>query len=131
MLFRSGEAGLVEAGETGPRDRRPYRLTEQGADAFTAWLHADPGPDTVRIPLLLRLAFVEALDPARLAELAGAQRAEHERRLAGYRHAERTTLAEGAPAARLVTLRFGIRYESAVLAWFDEDLASAAPEPPA
>ena len=56
-------------------------------------------------------------------ELAAAQRGEHERRLAAYREDERTAVAEGATAARLVTLRFGMRYESAVLRWFDEDLA--------
>jgi len=129
-LAAMGEAGLVEAGETGARDRRPYRLTEAGCAAFVDWLHAEPGPDTVRIPLLLRLAFVEALAPERLAVLTAEQRAAHARRLAGYRDSERTALAEGTTAARLVTLRFGIRYETAVLSWFDEDLAQVAPPPP-
>ncbi len=121
--------GLVEAEESGARDRRPYRLTGSGREAFRAWLHDEPGPDTVRIPLLLRLAFVDELDPARLVQLAEAQRAQHARTLAGYREVEAAAVAAGAPDRSLVTLRFGIRYETAVLAWFDEDLRGAAAPP--
>lgn len=108
--------GLLEAGPAGKRDRRPYALTDIGREAFTTWLHAEPGPDTVRIPLLLRLAFVDALQPARLAELVAAQRAEHAARLTGYEQ-----LAASLPDVP-ATLAFGLRYERAVLAWFDEDL---------
>jgi DNA-binding PadR family transcriptional regulator len=127
--------GLVQAEQTGPRDRRPYRLTDEGRAAFSAWLHDEPGPDVVRIPLLLRLAFVDALDPEHLAGLSATQREAHARQLAGYREAEAAALAAGAPPGSLVTLRFGIRYETAVLAWFDEDLGPVAalrgePAPP-
>lgn len=119
--------GLVAAEEAGARDRRPFRLTDEGRAAFLAWLHAEPGPDTVRIPLLLRLAFLDELDPARLAALAAGRRQQHERQLAGYREAEQAALAAGAGDEQLVTLRFGLRYEAAVLAWFDEDLGPLLP----
>lgn len=118
--------GLVQAEQAGARDRRPYRLTDAGRAAFATWLHDDPGPDTVRIPLLLRLAFIDALDPARLVGLAATQREAHARQLAHYREVEAAALAAGAPTGSLVTLRFGIRYETAVLAWFDEDLRQVA-----
>ena len=114
--------GLVQAQQTGARDRRPYRLTDAGRAAFATWLHDDPGPDTVRIPLLLRLAFADALDPTHLVGLAATQREAHAQQLAHYREVETTALAAGASPESLVTLRFGIRYETAVLAWFDEDL---------
>ena len=118
-LSAMADAGLVEAGEAGARDARPYALTEPGRQAFRAWLHDEPGPDVVRIPLLLRLAFADALPADRLRALVEAQRTAHAERLAGYRAVE----AVGGSDRDLVTLRFGLRYEEAVLRWFDEDLA--------
>ncbi len=109
-------AGLLEAGPAGKRDRRPHALTDAGREAFATWLHSDPGSDVVRVPLLLRLAFADALDPARLAQMVAEQRGEHAARLAAY---------EQIAAALQVlppTLAFGLRYERAALAWFDEDL---------
>ncbi len=110
---------LVRAGAPGARDARPHEITAAGRDAFTAWLHAEPGPDVVRIPVLLRLAFVDDVDPGRLRELLDAQRAEHAARLAGYEESEQAALAAGATDRQLVTLRFGLAYERAVLGWFD------------
>lgn len=113
-------AGLVDAEEAGPRDARPYVLTDPGRAAFADWLHSDPGPDVVRIPLLLRLAFVDALDPARLADMLAGQRAQHAARLASYEQTEAAALAAGASPRQLATLRFGLAYERAVLGWFDD-----------
>jgi DNA-binding PadR family transcriptional regulator len=121
-LAGMAERGLVEVGDAGARDRRDYRLTDEGLAAFRGWLHADPGPDVVRIPLLLRLAFVEEVAPERLAELVAEQRSAHEQRLTRYRELEAAVQAAGVDRADTVTLRFGIRYEEAVLRWFDEDL---------
>ena len=112
--------GLVSAGPTGPRDRKPYELTAAGRAAFASWVDAPPGPDQVRIPLLLTIAFAEHLPPDRLAELVAGQREVHAERLARYRE-YRAALAgaEAVPAARLATLEFGLRHEEAVLDWFD------------
>jgi DNA-binding PadR family transcriptional regulator len=112
--------GLISAGPTGPRDRKPYELTATGRDAFAAWVSAPPGPDQVRIPLLLTIAFAEHLPPARLAELVAGQREVHAERLARYRE-YRAALAQldDVPVARLATLEFGLRHEEAVLDWFD------------
>lgn len=126
-LAAMAAAGLVEAGEPGARDRRPYKLTAAGREAFAAWLHADPGPDVVRIPLLLRLAFLDELAPERLRALAAEQRARHAAELAGYLALERDLVAGGVGPEQLVVLRFGIRYETAVLGWFDEALAEVLP----
>lgn len=119
--------GLVEAQELGPRDRRPYRLTDDGGAAFRGWLHGDLGGDVVRIPLLLRLAFSDAFDPQRLLELAVTARASHSARLAHYREVERAALERGATERDLVTLRFGLRYEEATLQWLDEDVSRILP----
>lgn len=119
-LTGMAERGLVLADAAGARDARPYRITDGGRAAFSAWMHADPGPDVVRIPLLLRLAFLDALEPERLRELVDQQREEHVARLAGYEQTEAAAREMGATDRQLVTLRFGLAYERAVLTWFDE-----------
>ena len=125
-LTGMSERGLVQPQQPGPRDRRPYQLTDAGRAAFSVWLHQEPGSDVVRIPLLLRLAFADAIEPSRLAELTAAQRAQHAERLQRYREVERAALQHGASDRDLVTLRFGLRYEQAVLEWFDRDLSRLA-----
>jgi hypothetical protein len=36
------EAGLIKAGTTGARDRRPYRITAAGRRAFADWIDREP-----------------------------------------------------------------------------------------
>ncbi|HET6381620.1 MAG TPA: PadR family transcriptional regulator [candidate division Zixibacteria bacterium] len=111
------KAGLVRAGARGSRERQPYELTDAGRSAFAAWADTEPSPETIRFPLLLKISFGRYLDPARLAEFVESHRAIHARRLAGYQ----TQAAAGDPddPYRSATLDFGIRYERAVLQWFD------------
>src|SRR5688572_14084574 len=63
------ELGYVEAGDAGPRDRRPYAITDAGREAFSAWIVRDPGSPIVRMPLLLTVFFGRHLPPERLAEI--------------------------------------------------------------
>src|SRR5690606_16512211 len=42
-LATMAASGLVEKGETGARDRTPYRLTDAGRAAFLEWVVRDPG----------------------------------------------------------------------------------------
>lgn len=128
-LAAMAAAGLVEAGERGPRDRQPYAITPAGRAAFAAWIGREPGEETIRFPLLLTLAFGRFLPPDRLAAVVARHRAVHAGRLARY---ERVAAELGAVPAEstaetgqdlrypLATLSFGIHYERAVLAWFDE-----------
>lgn len=125
-LTTMAAAGLVEADEAGPRERRPYRITEAGRGAFRDWLAREPGREQIRYPLLLVLAFADHLEPERLAAFVAAHRAEHTGRLAGYRRERDAAMAAGASPRDMVTLDFGLRYEAAVLGWFDalpDDLA--------
>ncbi|MGH3319249.1 MAG: PadR family transcriptional regulator [Streptosporangiaceae bacterium] len=120
-LATMAEAGLVEAGERGRRDRRPYAITDAGRAAFAEWVGREPGPETIRFPLLLTVAFGHHLEPERLATFLGDHRAMHARRLAAYeaqRKAAEATDREPDPYA-MATLDFGLCYERAVLAWFD------------
>jgi DNA-binding PadR family transcriptional regulator len=119
--------GLIEADEIGPRDRRAYQLTDAGRQTFRDWLGQQPGPEQIRYPLLLTLAFGRHLPADRLAAFVTSHRAVHAQRLRQYLE-ERTDAEDaGAQARDLVTLDFGIRYETAVLDWFDhlpDDLAA-------
>jgi DNA-binding PadR family transcriptional regulator len=120
-LASMAEAGLVAAGERGRRDRKPYSLTRAGREAFAGWIDQEPGPETIRYPLLLTLAFGRHLPPERLAAFLSRHRARHARRLADYRdqHAAARESGDADPYA-LATLQFGLTYEQAVLDWFDQ-----------
>jgi DNA-binding PadR family transcriptional regulator len=114
-------AGLVEAGDRGSRDKRPYTLTDAGRAAFAEWVDHEPGPENIRFPLLLTIGFGRHLPPGRLAEIVHSHRAQHAARLAGYQ-AQLDEFAEmGAEpdAYQKATLDFGLAYERAVLDWFD------------
>lgn len=121
-LATMAEAGLVAAGERGPRDRQPYAVTAAGRAAFADWVARDPGPETIRFPLLLTLGFGRHLAPDRLAAVVRRHRATHAERL-GHYEAQRAGGEDGEVAldayAR-ATLDFGLAYERGVLAWFDE-----------
>ncbi|MFI1920415.1 PadR family transcriptional regulator [Nocardia sp. NPDC020380] len=108
--------GLVDKGRSGARDRTPYRITENGREAFAEWIARDPGAETIRVPLLLSISFGEYVDTERLDRIIAANRTVHEQRLARYLsgHDEQ----QMSPFER-ATLDFGIRYERAVLEWFD------------
>jgi DNA-binding PadR family transcriptional regulator len=120
-LAAMAEAGLVEAGERGPRDRRPYSITAPGRSAFQEWLEREPGPETIRFPLLLTVGFGRHLSPERLAAIIRKHRALHAERLARY-EAAREELMAAVPADpyALATLDFGLAYERAAIGWFDQ-----------
>jgi DNA-binding PadR family transcriptional regulator len=113
------EAGLIEAGEPGVRDRRPYSLTDRGREAFRDWVAREPGPETIRFPLLLTMSFGRHLDPGRLAAFVGTHRAVHAERLARYEDTAAAMDAGTPDVYSRSTLQFGIEYERAVLSWFD------------
>jgi DNA-binding PadR family transcriptional regulator len=108
--------GLVEVGEVGARSKRPYRITEAGREAFAAWLAVPPGPEQIRYPLLLTLAFSDQLDRDRLARYLDDHRRLHEDRLRRYEDFD----VEGLTPPQRATLEFGLRYERAVLDWMEE-----------
>jgi DNA-binding PadR family transcriptional regulator len=121
-LAAMAAAGLVEAGERGRRDRRPYAITDTGREAFAQWSARDPGRETIRIPLLLMVLFGRYVPPERLAGFLDAHRATHAERLATYER-RRAALPEDAAETEpyaVAMLDFGMAYERAVLGWFDD-----------
>ena len=73
--------------------------------------------EQIRYPLLLTISFGRHLPPGLLARFVLEHRAAHAERLAAYHH-DRQTLGDD-DAYTAATLDFGIRYEQAVLDWFD------------
>lgn len=129
-LTRLAADGLVEVSEPGPRDRREHTLTDAGRTAFRDWLGRRPGPEQIRYPLLLTINFGHHLPPDQLAAHIAAHRAIHQERLDSYTATLATTTPD--PYTR-ATLDFGIRYETAVLDWFDHlphDLTANPAQPP-
>lgn len=120
-LAAMSDGGLIEAGDTGPRDRKPYRVTRAGEAAFAEWLAREPEAESIRLPLLLTVAFASRLDRARLTEILAAKRAGHTGRLDDYLAArDRLRASADVDPARLATLEYGIRHERAVLEWFGD-----------
>ena len=124
------EAGLVERGERGPRARLPYQLTTAGHAAFSAWVNTPPGEETIRFPLLLKIMFGRHVERERLAEYVRAHRELHAARLEAY-EGQRLAPRDGVPVDPFAAaaLDFGIRYERAVIDWFDELPATVAGQP--
>jgi hypothetical protein len=116
-LRNLGARGLVEAGAPGPRDRRPFAVTDAGRQAFAAWIARDPGPEQMRFPLLVTLWFGRHLGPDVLAQVVDAQRAEHGARLAKYERAMDEPATRDPYVGAVVD--FGVRYERMLLEWLD------------
>jgi len=132
-LTAMAAAGLVEAGERGRRDRKPYAITDAGRSAFAQWAAREPGHEVIRFPLLLSVMFGKHVPAERLADFVAVHRDRHADRLADY-EGRRASPWDGAPEdepyAR-ATLEFGLAYERAVLAWFDALPRSIADPTPA
>jgi DNA-binding PadR family transcriptional regulator len=111
--------GLLAAGLPGPREARPFRLTDAGEAAFLAWLDQDPGEDTVRLPILLSVLFGAALPHSRLAEILDGYESRHRERLDRYRALEAELACAKVDAHSRATLSFGIFHEEAVLRWLE------------
>jgi DNA-binding PadR family transcriptional regulator len=130
------EHGLVTAGETGARDRRPYAITAAGRRAFTEWIAREPGPDVVRSPLLLTIFFGEYVEPALLRRFLILHRAQHEKQLAYYENLHDSLAGLDGEDHSVLALRYGIEHERAVLRWMAalpqlNDAAATAPATPA
>ena len=124
------ERGYVKAGTTGPRDRVPYAITAAGRKAFQRWIAQPPPPDVIRSRLLLTIFFGHHLSPSRLREIAQAERQRHRETLDRYLALEPQLAADADQRFPLATLRFGVRYERAMIESLDELLEDLDQEGP-
>ncbi len=121
-LNAMAQAGLVEAGERGTRDRQPFAITEEGRAAFTDWVLQGPGKETIRFPLLVTVMFGRHVPQERLAEFVARHQAMHAARLAKD-HALLATLPPSFQDENpfvMAAIQFGVLYEEAALQWFRE-----------
>jgi DNA-binding PadR family transcriptional regulator len=113
------EAGYVERGPLGARESRPYRVTEVGRKVYRSWLTEQLPGDTIRIPLLLAVAFGSVLPRERVQALLRDSLAEHQHRLTQYRQLDADLEQLGVDVWTRATLSFGMHYEEAVIRWFE------------
>ncbi len=112
------EAGLTKEQAPGKRDRVLYTITAAGKEAFREWIAGDPGPDLLRLPIVLQVFFGEHVEPALLRRYLQKARVEHQTRLAEYEN--HLKKKRGAPEAFVKqTLLLGVAYERAFLDWLD------------
>lgn len=109
--------GLVEAKATGPREKRPYEITDAGRAAFVAFIHREPGPDLLRSPLLLMVFFGKHLGDVHRKRFLAIHRLRHEQALDVYCKIQETLDAAEVDLAKV--LQYAIFHEEAVLRWFD------------
>jgi DNA-binding PadR family transcriptional regulator len=109
--------GFIRAGDPGPRDRRPFRITPAGRRAFARWIREEPAHEQIRIPLLVTLWFAKHIDDATLAGFLASHRAEHERRLAEYQGIGAALAHSSVDPHVASVVEFGIAYEEAFLGW--------------
>lgn len=126
------QAGLVDAGPAGTRDKKPFTITEKGKAAFTVWIRREPGPDIIRSPLLLMVFFASHLDDVHRRRFMAIQRLRHEQNLDEYR--KLYDALEGGEPDLVNVLQFAIFHEEAFQRWFDwmdtRDAAAAQSDPP-
>ncbi|HWC10826.1 MAG TPA: PadR family transcriptional regulator [Acidimicrobiales bacterium] len=108
---------LVEPRAAGPREKRPYSITEAGRTAFAAFINREPGPDLLRSPLLLMVFFGCHLDIARKERFLAIHRLRHEQALDEYRRIQGSLDAGETGLADV--LQYAILHEEAVLRWFE------------
>lgn len=111
--------GHVKATKAGARATQPYSITASGRKAFSSWLGAAPGPDRLRNPLLLRVAFGGQHGTARLTALLKNARASHETALAEHREQLAVLRKDAADRHLIAATEFSVAYERALLKWLD------------
>lgn len=119
---RLAKAGLLsETREEGGRRRKHYSLTAKGREALDAW-RAEPA---TQVPELRDLALLKLFFGADPKELAQAQVAAHEAKLAEYYEIRK--IDQGLePRGPWIALELGIDYEKQEIRWWRRLADSAA-----
>ncbi|MFF3865634.1 helix-turn-helix transcriptional regulator [Micromonospora sp. NPDC001898] len=110
------ERGLVRLGKPGPRSSQPYAITAAGKRTFSRWLAEDPGRDTIRNPIALRVAFGGLHSQAQLRNLQASANEYHSEALARVREQVKNAKKEG-DSYDASALEFAVAYHKAALSW--------------
>ena len=114
---RLAKAGLLaEERESGGRNRKTYRLTDEGRRVLTEWtINPTHDPLELRDTALLQLFFSEFASRDGLAALAESQLGFHRERLATYEAIAEHYAGQQGRQRRLAPLGFGILLEKAYI----------------
>jgi DNA-binding PadR family transcriptional regulator len=110
------EMGFVKMGKPGPRASQPYSITPAGKRAFARWLSEEPGTESLRNPVALRVAFGAHHGTSALKDLYAQATDAHNKALAEIREAAKVAKAEGDNYGA-AALEFAVGYHKAALAW--------------
>lgn len=118
---------LREEREAEGRRRRFYHLTEKGRELVGQWVRdKTPVPVELHDMGLLKLYFGALTDAQTLSEMAKEQAAMHDQRLYEYQALVRSITPVADATFALATLRMGMRYEEAMIAFW-QDIAQRPP----
>lgn len=124
-LHAEGLVDCEEVAQDGRPDKKVYTLTAKGGEELDRLLAAAAEPAKIRDPLLVKLFAGRRVSPQQLRAELDAHKAQHEQTLATYRLLQQSLAA--LPVRRRaryrhpeLTLRLGIRFEEAWLAWCEE-----------
>ncbi len=132
-LHRLHDEGMVSARvrrAKGRPERKVYRITVRGREAFRAWLEQPPGPTRVRNELLLKIFFGPESTPEQVLTHLDRFAGEQEELRGLYRffegEIERLAASELQREYWRLTLLSGRRVNEARLAWCREARAAVA-----
>ncbi|WP_405427030.1 PadR family transcriptional regulator [Micromonospora sp. NBC_00617] len=110
------ERGYVRLGKPGPRMSQPYALTASGKRTFSRWLTENPGRDTIRNPIALRMAFGNLHSSSQLKSLYASANEYHTEALAQVREQVKNAKRDG-ETYDASALEFAVAYHRAALSW--------------
>jgi len=110
------EMGYVKLGKPGPRASQPYSITPAGKRAFARWLSDEPGSESLRNPVALRVAFGAHHSATALKDLYTQATDAHNSAITEIREQAKLAKTEGDNFGA-AALEFAIGYHRAALAW--------------
>ena len=110
------EMGFVKLGKPGPRASQPYTITPAGKRAFARWLSEEPGVESLRNPVALRVAFGAHHGATALKDVLAQATDTHNMALNEIREQQKAAKAEGDNYG-VSALEFAVGYHKAALAW--------------
>jgi DNA-binding PadR family transcriptional regulator len=110
------EMGFVKLGKPGPRASQPYSITPAGKRAFARWLGEEPGAESLRNPVALRVAFGAHHGATALKDLYAQATEAHNNALNEIKEQARQAKADGDNYGA-AALEFAVSYHTAALAW--------------
>jgi DNA-binding PadR family transcriptional regulator len=110
------EMGYVKLGKPGPRASQPYSITPAGKRAFARWLSEEPGAESLRNPVALRVAFGAHHGASALKDLYAQATEAHNAALTEIREQAKQAKTDGDNYGA-AALEFAVSYHKAALAW--------------